>query len=62
MKTLFIIIMAGACVALPGCRGAGGGGGGQPDVLEMGREMAGELKTFTLDVKDDVVDRVTDRM
>ena len=60
MKILCAIVMAGACLVCAGCTSPGGGGAGQPDLLSMGREMAGEFGTFTVDVKDEVVDRVLD--
>ena len=43
-----------------GCTSPGGGGGEQPDLLSMCREMTGEFGTFAVDVKDEVVDRVLD--
>ncbi len=49
-----------ACLACAGCTAPGGRAPGQPDFPSMAREMAGEFGTFTVDVKDEVVDRVLD--
>jgi len=43
-----------------GCTSPGGRGEGQPDFLSMAKEMTGEFGTFTVDVKDEVVDRVSE--
>jgi hypothetical protein len=50
----------GACLMCGWCTSPGGGGG-QPDMLSMAKKMAGEFGTFTVEVKDDVVDRVSER-
>jgi len=60
VRILFPIIAVSACLMCAGCTSPGGGGGGQPDLLSMAREMAGEFGTFTVDVKDEVVDRVSE--
>ena len=53
--TVWLVNPDGTETQLPG-----GGGGGQPDLLSRCREMTGEFGTFTVDVKDEVVDRVSE--
>jgi hypothetical protein len=54
------VIAAIACLVCAGCTSPAGRAAGQPDFPSMAREMAGEFGTFTVDVKDEVVDRVLD--
>lgn len=51
-----LIVAAAACLACAGCAPQPG----QPDLPSMAREMTGEFFTFTVDVKDEVVDRVSE--
>ncbi|MEI6634794.1 MAG: hypothetical protein WCP22_13400 [Chlamydiota bacterium] len=60
MRILLPVVTVSACLMCAGCTSPGGGGGGQPDLLSMCREMTGEFGTFAVDVKDEVVDRVLD--
>jgi len=60
VRILFPVIVVSACLMCAGCTSPGGGGEGQPDFLSMAKEMTGEFGTFTVDVKDEVVDRVSE--
>lgn len=56
MRKCLAVFAAAAGLAAPGCAPQPG----QPDLLSMAREMSGEFGTFTVDMKDEVVDRVLD--
>lgn len=56
MKTVLYVAAASACLICAGCTQQPG----KPDLPSMAREMTGEFGTFTVDVKDEVVDRVLD--
>ena len=56
MRPTVFVVAACACLLCAGCAPQPG----QPDLPTMAREMTGEFLTFTVDVKDEIADRISE--